>query len=109
MRREDDLGHEDRDGRDTRPDDVRGDRPPPAGHSGIAPRQVLIAIFALLLIVFAVANFKPVQVNFLVFQTRARVITVVAVAGALGFLIGYLVGRPTREQRRYLRKRDDDR
>jgi uncharacterized integral membrane protein len=109
MRREDDLGHEDRDGRDAGADHVRGDRPPPEGRAGIAPRQVLIAIFALLLIVFAVANFKPVQVNFLVFQTRARVITVVAVAGALGFLIGYLVGRPTREQRRYLRKRDDDR
>ena len=56
---------------------------------------------------FAIANFDPVEVNFLLFQTRARLITVVAVAGALGLVIGYLMGRPTREERRFLRKRGD--
>jgi len=75
--------------------------------SGIGPQQILIGLLVVVLVVFAIANFDRVEVNFLLFQTRARVITVVAVAAALGFLIGYLVGRPTREQRRYLRKRDD--
>lgn len=76
--------------------------------SGIRPRQILIGVLALLLIVFAIANFNPVEVNFLLFETRARVITVIAVAGVLGFVIGYLVGRPTRAERKLLRRRDED-
>jgi uncharacterized integral membrane protein len=106
MRRDDDLGPDDRDQDRERatPDRVA---PTASERSGVTPRQVLIALFAVLLVVFAVANFKPVEVNFLVFSTRARVITVVVVAGALGFLLGWLVGRPTRDERRYLRRRDD--
>jgi uncharacterized integral membrane protein len=103
MRREDDLGPDDAErarAADHRPTGV-------PERAGIAPRHVLIALSAVLLLVFAVANFKPVDVNFLLFQSRARVITVVVVAGALGFLLGWLVGRPSRDERRYLRKRDD--
>jgi uncharacterized integral membrane protein len=107
MRRDDDLG----------PDEPEraavGGSPPSDDHTpasaGIRPRHVLIGVFGLLLLAFAVANFTSVRVNFLVFQTRARVITVILVAGALGFLIGYLVGRPGRAERRYLRERDRDR
>ena len=107
MRREDDLGPDDleRDHEGRGPDGTRKPRTPP--RSGVTPRQILIGLLAVVLIAFAIANFEPVEVNFLLFQTRARIITVVAVAAALGLVIGYLVGRPTREERRYLRKRDD--
>ncbi|HEU5224462.1 MAG TPA: LapA family protein [Actinomycetota bacterium] len=77
--------------------------------SGISFRQVLIAIVAVILIAFAIANFRTVKVNFLLFDTRARMVTVVVVAAGLGFVIGYFVGRPGRLQRKYLKQRDDDR
>ena len=77
--------------------------------SGISFRQVLIAILAVILIAFAIANFNSVKVNFLLFDTRARMVTVIVVAAGLGFVIGYFVGRPGRLQRKYLKQRDDDR
>lgn len=106
MRREDDPGPDDQE-RNFEGRTPDGPRPAGPARSGITPRQILIGLLGLLLVVFAIANFDRVQVNFLLFQTQARVITVVAVAGALGLVIGYLMGRPTREERRYLRKRDD--
>jgi len=99
MRRGDDLGPEDL---DRNPEG----RPPPIQRAGVTPRQVLIAVLAIVLVAFAIANFRRVQVSFLLFTTEARVVTVIAVAGALGFVIGYFVGRPTREQRKALRRRD---
>lgn len=100
MRRGDNLGPE---------DDRRVDREglPTSSRAGVTPRQVIIAILAVLLIAFAVANFNEVDVNFLLFTSRARVVTVVIVAGALGFVIGYFVGRPNREQRKRLRRLED--
>jgi uncharacterized membrane protein YciS (DUF1049 family) len=69
---------------------------------------VLIAVLAVVLVAFGIANFERVEVSFLLFTSQARMITVIAVAGGLGFVIGYFVGRPTREQRRFLRRRDED-
>ena len=77
--------------------------------SGISFRQVLIAIVAVILIAFAIANFDSVKVNFLLFDTQARMVTVIVVAAGLGFVIGYFVGRPGRLQRKYLKQRDDGR
>jgi len=105
MRREDDLGPEEP--RDPERD-LEPRRPPPPPRSGITPRQVIIVLFAIVLIAFAIANFEYVKVSFLLFETRARLVTVIVVAAALGFVIGYFVGRPTREQRKWLRKRRDD-
>jgi uncharacterized integral membrane protein len=104
MRRGDDLGPDDRER------DLEGREPPAPARAGarVTPRQVIIAILAVLLIAFAIANFERVEVNFLLFQTQARVVTVVAVAGILGFVTGYFVGRPSREDRRRLRKRGED-
>jgi uncharacterized integral membrane protein len=102
MRRGDDLGPDEHDR------GLEGREPPPLPRSGVSPRQVIIAIFAVVLVAFAIANFESVEVNFLIFQTQARMITVVAVAGALGFVIGYFVGRPGREERRRLRKLAED-
>lgn len=88
---------------------LEGREPPRPARTGITPRQVIVALLAIVLIAFAIANFRTVQVSFLLFTTQARVVTVIAVAAALGFVIGYFVGRPSREQRRWLRQRDDDR
>jgi len=85
------------------------DEPAEAPGSGIGAKQVIVAIVAIVLIVFAIANFKQVRVNFLLFDTNARLVTVIVVAAGLGFVIGYFVGRPSRLQRRYLKERDDRR
>lgn len=88
-----------------------GDRPepvePPRG--GITPRKVLIGLVAIVLIAFGIANFETVRVNFLLFESEARLVTVIVVAAGLGFVIGYFVGRPGRVQRKYLKERDRDR
>jgi uncharacterized integral membrane protein len=102
MRRGDDLGPDDRER------GLEGPEPPPPPRAGVSPRQVLVAILAVLLIAFAIANFKEVEVNFLLFRSDARVVTVIAVAAILGFVTGYFVGRPNREQRRRLRKLEED-
>jgi uncharacterized membrane protein YciS (DUF1049 family) len=72
-------------------------------------RQVVIAIVAVILIAFGVANFDKVRVNFLLFDSQARLVTVIVVAAGLGFVIGYFVGRPGRLQRKYLKQLGDDR
>jgi uncharacterized integral membrane protein len=102
MRRGDDLG----------PDEPAKafpgrEPPPPPDRRSVTPKQVLIGLLAILLVAFAIANFGRVKVNFLLFETQARVVTVIVVAGVLGFVIGYFVGLPSREQRKRLRTRDD--
>jgi uncharacterized integral membrane protein len=77
--------------------------------AGITPRHLLLAALAGLLVVFAAANFRTVRVSFLLFTTQARVVTVIVVAGALGFLAGFLAGRPTREERKRLHRDREDR
>jgi ABC-type anion transport system duplicated permease subunit len=44
-----------------------------------------------------------VDVNFLFFTARARVVTVIVLSAILGFAIGYYVGRPGRADRKLLR------
>lgn len=93
------------------PRDPGGGRSQPAEvpSSGISAKQVIIAILAVVLIAFAIANFRQVRVNFLLFDTDARLVTVIVVAAALGFVIGYFVGRPNRVERRYLKERGERR
>lgn len=93
-------------GRD--PGGGRGEPVPPP-RSGISFRQVLVAILAVVLIAFGVANWDKVEVNFLLFDSEARIVTVIVVAAGLGFVIGYFVGRPGRLQRRYLKQRENER
>ena len=90
------------------PKDPGGGRsePAPTPRSGISLRQVVIAVVAIVLIAFGIANFKTVDVSFLLFDTQARLVTVIVVAAGLGFVIGYFVGRPGRLQRKYLKERD---
>jgi uncharacterized integral membrane protein len=71
---------------------------------GPNPRIVAAVLVVVVLVVFAALNFRPVRVNFLAFTTRARVVTVILVAAGLGFVVGWFVGRPAREERRHLRE-----
>jgi uncharacterized integral membrane protein len=86
------------DGQDERsgPDEVGRRR-------GVSVAQVLAVIAVILLIIFAIANSRRVDVNFLFFTARARVVTVIVLSAILGFIIGYYVGRPGRADRRLLR------
>ena len=102
MRGSDELEPDDRDRR------IDGAQPPEPKRAGIRTRHVVIVLFAIVLIAFAIANFVPVRVSFLLYETRARVVTVIVVAAALGFVIGYFTGRPTRLQRRWLRRREEE-
>jgi uncharacterized integral membrane protein len=108
MRRGDDLEPEDRERQPEREERPEREEPTAPPRAGIRPRHVIIVLFAIVLIAFAIANFRYVEVSFLVFETRARLVTVIAVAAALGFVIGYFTGRPTRLQRRWLRRREED-
>jgi uncharacterized integral membrane protein len=89
-------------------DDLEGSAAP-RPRSGVRPRQVIIAAAGLILVLFAAVNFGKVKVNFLVFSTQARVVTVIVVSALLGFVAGYFAGRPSREDRKQLRHvRDRD-
>lgn len=103
MRRDDESDH-------GPPRDPGGGRSQPVEppRSGVSFRQVVIAVVAVVLLAFAVANFNSVKVNFLLFDTQARLVTVIVVAAGLGFVIGYFVGRPGRLQRKYLKDRERD-
>ncbi|GIU98537.1 MAG: hypothetical protein KatS3mg014_0153 [Actinomycetota bacterium] len=72
-------------------------------------KLVAAALAAGVLVAFAAANFRPVEVNFLLFTSRARVVTVIAVSALLGFLVGWLAGRPSRAERRALRRALEER
>ncbi|HEX7464737.1 MAG TPA: LapA family protein [Actinomycetota bacterium] len=79
-----------------------------AERGGPSPKLIAIGVFALILVIFAAANFNPVKVNFLLFTTRARVVTVILVAAVLGFIVGYFVGRPGRAERKRMREGEKD-
>lgn len=88
-------------------DPGRKERPPggePVRRAGASAKLVLAVLVALLLVIFATANFKPVEVNFLLFSTRARVVTVIVVSALLGFVVGWLAGRPGRAEREAMRR-----
>jgi len=72
--------------------------------SGVSAKRVIAGIAILVLVIFAIANFQRVEVNFLLFTTRARVVTVIVVSGLLGFLAGWFVGRPSRAERKAMQR-----
>jgi uncharacterized integral membrane protein len=81
-----------------------GNGPEPVPRSGIAPRWIVAGVGALLLIIFALQNAERVDVDFLVFDAQVRVVVVIVVSALLGFAVGWLVGRPSRMQRKAMRK-----
>ena len=91
-------------------DEGSGERigPAPVRSGGVSLKWIGAGIAALLLVIFAVANSKRVQVNFLLFTTQARVVTVIVVAGVLGFIVGWFIGRPGRAERKAMRRGSND-
>jgi len=86
--------------------DGQDERPGPGDvgrRRGVSVAQVSAVIAVILLIIFAIANSRQVEVNFLFFTARARVVTVIVLSAILGFVIGYYVGRPGRADRKLLR------
>jgi len=73
---------------------------PPVQKSGPSGKWIAIIVAAVLLLIFAIQNSERVDVDFLVFDTKARVVTVIVVAAVLGFVIGFFVGRPSRSERK---------
>ena len=90
MRREDDEGG-------------REDPVPEPERSGPSTRWIIVIVAAVLLVIFALQIAARVDVDFFVFDTEARVVTVIVVAAILGFLIGYFVGRPSTVERKAMR------
>ena len=77
---------------------------PPVQRSGPSAKWIGIIVAAVLLVIFALQNSERVDVDFFVFDTQARVITVIVVAALLGFVIGFFVGRPSKAERRRMRE-----
>jgi len=76
--------------------------------SGIRPRWIVAGVAAVLLLIFAIQNSERVDVDFLVFDAQVRVVTVIVVAGALGFVVGWLLARPSRAERKAMHRGVND-
>lgn len=78
---------------------------PPAPRVPLRTRlgTLLMVVLVAAIAVFGLQNLEPVRVEFLGFAGRFGVAWVIATATVVGFAIGWLVGRPSRAQRRRLR------
>ena len=98
-------------GRDGNGEGIGGqgsDEPRKVPRSGISPTWLGAAVGAVLLLVFAIQNAERVDVDFLVFDAQVRVFSVIIVSAAIGFAVGWLFGRPSRAQRKLMRRESDD-
>ena len=76
--------------------------------SGIRPRWIVAGIVAVALLIFAIQNSERVDVDFLVFDAQVRVVADIVVSAALGFVVGWLLGRPSRAQRKAMERGPKD-
>ena len=58
--------------------------------AGFSWRIALLLVLALYGIIFVAINSESVDVNFVIFSTRASLVVVILLALALGFLAGFL-------------------
>lgn len=77
---------------------------PPVERSGLSGKWIAVIVAGALLLIFALQNSERVDVDFFVFDTEARVVTVILVAAILGFVIGFFVGRPSKLERKAMKK-----
>lgn len=80
---------------------------PPVQRSGLSGKWIAIIVAGALLLIFALQNSERVDVDFLIFDAQARVVTVIVVAAILGFVIGFFVGRPSKAERKAMKKGAD--
>ena len=77
-----------------------GRTPEPVPRSGLRPRWIVAGIAAVALLIFAIQNSERVDVDFLVFDAQVRVVSVIVVSAALGFVVGWFLARPSRAERK---------
>lgn len=64
------------------------------------PKIVAIVVLAVALLAFIVQNTASVALDWLVFGFSAPLWLMITLIGAVGFVIGYFVGRPGRADRK---------
>lgn len=70
-------------------------------------KAVLIAVIVVLLIVFVIQNSDPVPVDFVFVTREPRLIWVLVVTALLGAIVGYLLGRPSKDTRLHRKDQKD--
>lgn len=78
-----------------RPTPPSGDRPSP-----ITPRRVIIALLVAAAVAFVVQNTNTIDVSWLFFGFSAPLWLLTVILLAVGFVVGWFVGRPSRRDRR---------
>jgi uncharacterized integral membrane protein len=64
------------------------------------PKIVAIVVLAIALLAFIIQNTAEVKLDWLVFEFGAPLWLMITIIGAVGFVIGYFVGRPGRSGRK---------
>jgi uncharacterized integral membrane protein len=64
------------------------------------PKIVAIVVLAIALLAFIIQNTATVALDWLVFGFTAPLWLMITLIGAVGFVIGYFVGRPGRSGRK---------
>jgi uncharacterized integral membrane protein len=55
--------------------------------------QITVAVVAIILLVFALVNLDDVPIDFVVDTVKTPLILVIVICAALGFVLGWFVGR----------------
>ena len=66
--------------------------------SRIKPQYIVVAVCAVILLVFALLNTDEVHVDFLFDSVSAPLVVVIVLCALLGFVIGWFVGRRGRDR-----------
>jgi len=96
-------------------DDVRGNGkreartgPTPKRHMLDSPKFWLGVVLVVLFAVFVAQNRTLVEVNYVFFSKKSYLIWVMLICGVLGFVVGWLWGRPRRADAKRPRKGQPD-
>jgi uncharacterized integral membrane protein len=65
----------------------------PESRNRLQPHHIVIAVCAVLLLLFAILNIDDVRVDFALDTVDAPLVLVIALCALLGFLIGWFIGR----------------
>jgi uncharacterized integral membrane protein len=60
-------------------------------------KQITVAVIAIILLVFALANLEDVKIDFVAADVTAPLVLVIVICAALGFVIGWFIGRRDNE------------
>jgi uncharacterized integral membrane protein len=60
-------------------------------------KQITVTVIAIILLVFAVVNLEDVKIDFVATDVTAPLVLVILICAALGFVIGWFVGRRDNE------------